>query len=120
MRNETENTKRLWSGLFIGGVQKENEQRVEEIQGLTETETITKLVLINNLMNITKDRHFSLSFLLCEFIIFISSQVTIFIGHKIMEKFFYAVSVALVTIGVIMFSQFFVVFGLFCFNIVPI
>lgn len=37
-----------------------------------------------------------------------------------MKKFFYAVSVALVTIGVIMFSQFFVVFGLFCFNIVPV
>ena len=37
-----------------------------------------------------------------------------------MEKFFYAVSVTLVTIGIIMFSQFFVVFGLFVFNVVPV
>jgi hypothetical protein len=37
-----------------------------------------------------------------------------------MKKLFYAVSVALVTIGVIMFSQFFVVLGLFWFNVVPV
>lgn len=37
-----------------------------------------------------------------------------------MKKFFYAVSVTLVTIGVIMFSQFFVVLGMFCFGIVPV
>lgn len=37
-----------------------------------------------------------------------------------MKKLFYAVSVALVTLGVVMFSQFFVVLGLFCFNVVPV
>ena len=37
-----------------------------------------------------------------------------------MKKFFYAVSVALVTIGVVMFSQFFVILGLFCLNVVPV
>lgn len=37
-----------------------------------------------------------------------------------MEKFFYAVSVTLVTIGIIMFSQFFFVFVLLCFNVVPV
>ena len=61
-----------------------------------------------------------MSFLLCEFIIFITNQATIFIGHKIMKKFFSVVSVTLVIIGIIMFSQFFVVFGLFCFNVVPV
>ena len=61
-----------------------------------------------------------LSFLLYGLIIFITNQATIFIGHKIMKKFFSAVSVTLVIIGIIMFSQFFVVFGLFCFNVVPV
>ena len=61
-----------------------------------------------------------MSFLLCGLIIFITNRATIFIGYKIMEKFFYAVSVALIIIGIIMFSQFFVVFGLFYFNVVPV